>query len=165
MAKHSKGRTQAEAQFKRTQKAQRAIEGGQAMADCRAAPEVWEPLRASRREATQGGELAVYEAIGRQFVGHGTIHHKSGEYTRHAEGIRAAFYHTNTVECFFSLCKRAVFGAHHSVSEAHLPRYLTEWDFKWNTRKVSDKERAALALKGIEGKRLTYRIPNGTSHA
>src|SRR5262245_15781533 len=71
-------------------------------------------------------ELAVYEAIGREFEGHGTIHHRSGEYTRDAEGIRAAFYHTNTVECFFSLCKRAVFGAHHSVSEAHLPRYLTE---------------------------------------
>ena len=50
--------------------------------------------------------------------------------------------------------KRAVFGAHHSISEAHLPRYLAEWDFKWNTRKISDGERAAIALDGIEGKRL-----------
>jgi hypothetical protein len=33
-----------------------------------------------------------------------------------------------------------------------------EWDFKWNTRKLKDGERAAAALKGIEGKRLTYRI-------
>lgn len=55
--------------------------------------------------------------------------------------------------------KRAVYGAHHSVSQAHLPRYLAEWDFKWNTRKVNDGERAALALKGAEGKRLTYRQP------
>lgn len=54
--------------------------------------------------------------------------------------------------------KRAVFGTHHSVSEAHLHRYLAEWDFKWNTRKTTDGERAAAALKGIEGKRLTYRI-------
>ena len=61
--------------------------------------------------------------------------------------------------------KRAVFGTHHSVSEAHLPRYLTEWDFKWNTRKTSDRERAALALKGIEGKRLTYRRPHEAPHA
>jgi hypothetical protein len=53
--------------------------------------------------------------------------------------------------------KRAVFGAHHSISEAHLSRYLAEWDFKWNTRSINDGERAALALKGAEGKRLTYR--------
>ena len=53
-----------------------------------------------------------------------------------------------------------MFGTHHSVSEAHLSRYLSEWDFKWNTRKVEDAERAALALKGIEGKRLTYRRPH-----
>jgi hypothetical protein len=49
--------------------------------------------------------------------------------------------------------KREVYGQHHSVSEAHLHRYLTEWDFKWNTRKMNDGERAALALKGAEGKR------------
>jgi hypothetical protein len=51
--------------------------------------------------------------------------------------------------------KRAVFGTHHSISEAHLSRYLAEWDFKWNTRKTSDSERAAVIAKGIEGKRLT----------
>ena len=61
--------------------------------------------------------------------------------------------------------KRAVYGTHHSVSEAHLGRYLTEWDFKWNTRKISDGERATAALKGIEGKRLTYRIPNEATNA
>jgi hypothetical protein len=53
--------------------------------------------------------------------------------------------------------KRAVFRTHHSISEAHLHRYLTEWDFKFNHRKISDGERAALIAKGIEGKRLTYR--------
>jgi len=53
-----------------------------------------------------------------------------------------------------------VYGTHHSVSEAHMHRYLAEWDFKFNTRKVSDAERAAIALKGIEGKRLTYRRPD-----
>jgi hypothetical protein len=70
----------------------------------------------------------------------------------------------NTAECRFSLMKRAVFGTHHSISEAHLPRYLAEWNFKWNTRKISDGERAAIALEGIEGKRLTYRRPYETAH-
>jgi hypothetical protein len=70
----------------------------------------------------------------------------------------------NTAECRFSLMKRAVFGTHHSISEAHLPRYLAEWDFKWNTRKMTDGERAATALKGIEGKRLTYRPTNEAAH-
>jgi hypothetical protein len=65
--------------------------------------------------------------------------------------------HTNTAEARFSLMKRAVYGTHHSISEAHLHRYLVEWDFKWNTRKITDGERAALAVKGAEGKRLTYR--------
>jgi hypothetical protein len=53
-----------------------------------------------------------------------------------------------------------VFGTHHSISEAHLHRYLVEWDFKFNTRKLTDGARAALALKGAEGKRLTYRQPH-----
>ena len=50
-------------------------------------------------------------------------------------------------------------------SEAHLHRYLVEWDFKFNTRNMTDGERAALALKGAEGKRLTYRQPHKTAHA
>jgi hypothetical protein len=74
------------------------------------------------------------------------------------------FIHVNTAECRFSLMKRAVFGTHISISEAHLPRYLAEWVFKWNTRKMNDGERAAKALKGIEGKRLTYRIPREATH-
>ena|ERR1700730_4705613 len=65
----------------------------------------------------------------------------------------------------YGLMKRAVFGTHHSISEAHLPRYLAEWDFKWNIRNITDGERAALALKGAEGKRLTYRQPREGAHA
>jgi transposase-like protein len=101
-------------------------------------------------------ELRSYGPIGeKDFDGrHGTVNHSANEYAR-----LGGFVHINTAECRFSLMKRAVFGAHHSVSEAHLPRYLVEWDFKWNTRKLKDGERAALALKGAEGKRLTYRQP------
>jgi transposase-like protein len=98
----------------------------------------------------QGGQ---YYHVGKEFDRHETVNHGADEYVR-------GDAHTNTSECRFSLMKRAVFGAHHSISEAHLPRYLAEWDFKWNTRKAKDGERAALIAKGIEGKRLTYRPIN-----
>lgn len=96
-------------------------------------------------------ELGSYDPIGREFAGHYTVNHSAGVYSLLGD------FHVNTTECRFSLMKRAIFGSHHSVSEAHLPRYLGEWDFKWNTRKISDGERATLIAKGIEGKRLTYR--------
>ena len=67
------------------------------------------------------------------------------------------FWHTNTVEGYFSLLKRAVFGTFHHVSEAHLHRYTAEQDYKWNTRKVTDFERFSGSIGGIVGKRLTYR--------
>lgn len=109
----------------------------------------------SRKSYLATDELTSYAPIGKEFSGHGTVNHSADEYVR-----LGGFLHINTTECRFSLMKRAVFGAHHSISEAHLPRYLVEWDFKWNTRKMTDGERAALALKGAEGKRLTYRQPH-----
>ncbi len=110
---------------------------------------------ASRKSYLATDEHVSYESLGKEFSGHGTVNHSANEYVR-----LGGFIHVNTAECRFSLMKRAVYGAHHSVSEAHLHRYLTEWDFKWNTRKMNDGERAALALKGAGGKRLTYRQPH-----
>lgn len=107
---------------------------------------------ADRKSHLMTDELASYESIGKEFAGHSTVNHSADEYVR-----LGGFAHVNTAECRFSLMKRAVFGTHHSISEAHLQRYLVEWDFKFNTRKISDGERAALVAKGIEGKRLTYR--------
>jgi len=43
------------------------------------------------------------------------------------------------------------------MSEAHLGRYCKEFDLRYNTREMSDGERAAAILAGTEGKRLTYR--------
>src|SRR5439155_1565420 len=80
-------------------------------------------------------------------------------------GPLGGYAHVNTAECRFSIMKRAVYGTHHAISEAHLHRYLVEWDFKYNTRRLKDGERAAIALKGIEGKRLTYRSADKTAHA
>jgi transposase-like protein len=113
----------------------------------------------SRKSHIVTDELRSYEPIGREFAGHTAVNHSADEYVR-----LGGFAHVNTAESRFSLMKRAIFGAHHSISEAHLPRYLVEWDFKWNTRKMKDGERAALALRGAEGKRLTYRNPRETAH-
>lgn len=68
--------------------------------------------------------------------------------------------HINTAESFFAILKRQVFGTHHAISEAHLQRYVTECEFKWNNRAsvgIEDEARANAAIKGAEGKRLTYR--------
>ena len=108
----------------------------------------------SRDSHLMTDELASYEKVGKEFANHDTVNHSANEYTR-----LGGFAHINTAECRFSLMKRAVYGTHHSISEAHLPRYLSEWDYKWNTRKMADKERAASAVKGAEGKRLMYNQP------
>ncbi len=114
----------------------------------------------SRKSHLMTDELASYEKVGKEFANHGTVNHSADEYVR-----LGGFIHVNTAECRFSLMKRAVFGTHHSISEAHLPRYLAEWDFKWNTRKINDGERAALIAKGIEGKRLMYRAADKAANA
>ena len=64
---------------------------------------------------------------------------------------------TNTVEGYFSILKRGVHGVYHHVSRHHLHRYLAEFDFRYNSRDVSDADRALAALVGVDGKRLMYR--------
>lgn len=97
-------------------------------------------------------EAHVYTRVGKQFAGHGTVNHGANEYVR-----TGGFHHTNTVENFFSIFKRGVIGTYHHMSEAHLSRYCAEFDFRYNTRKISDTERTAKAMIGARGKRLTYR--------
>jgi len=107
-------------------------------------------------------EAGVYTVIGGTFSGHGTVNHSAEEY------VRGGFWHTNTVENYFSILKRGINGTYHHVSQQHLKRYLAEFDFRYNERSglgVSDAERAAKALKGIEGKRLTYRGPDRQPNA
>jgi transposase-like protein len=103
-------------------------------------------------------DSVVYPPIARYFAGHGSVNHSAEEY------VRAGFWHTNTVENYFSILKRGIVGVYHHVSEAHLYRYAAEFDFRYNRRSglgVSDTERAADAVRGIAGKRLTYRQPHG----
>ena len=74
--------------------------------------------------------------------------------------MRGGFWYTNTVENYFSILKRGISGVYQHVSQKHLKRYLGEFDFRYNERTglgISDEERATKALRGISGKRLTYR--------
>jgi hypothetical protein len=67
--------------------------------------------------------------------------------------------HTNTAENYFSILKRGIDGVYHHVSEAHLPRYLAEFDFRYNHLARdgwTDSDRTVAALRGVVGKRLTY---------
>jgi hypothetical protein len=106
-------------------------------------------------------DAAVYTEIGREFSGHGTVNHSAEEY------VRAQFWHTNTVENYFSILKRGIIGTYHHVSETHLHRYGAEFDFRYNHRVglgYSDRERATIMLQGIVGKRLTYRRTGERAH-
>jgi hypothetical protein len=63
---------------------------------------------------------------------------------------------TNTIESAFSLLKRGLYGTFHAVSPKHLHRYLAEFDFRYNARRIDDGARTALAIRSANGKRLTY---------
>jgi transposase-like protein len=93
-----------------------------------------------------------YRGLGKEFASHEYVSHSDGEYVR-------GDVHTNTAENYFSILKRGIDGTYHHISEAHLPRYLAEFDFRYNNRiglGVDDAERTRRALAGVVGKRLTY---------
>lgn len=103
-----------------------------------------------------------YRNVGREFIAHSAVNHEQGEY------VRDGFRHSNTVENYFSILKRGVIGTFHHVSEAHLHRYLAEFDFRYNTRTdmgFTDAQRADAMLAATTGKRLTYRRTGEGAHA
>jgi transposase-like protein len=92
-----------------------------------------------------------YQGVGKHFASHHVINH-SKEYVR-------GLVYTNLAESYFSLLKRGIMGTYHHVSKEHLPRYLREFEFRWNSRSETDGERTVKAIQGAKGKRLTYRAP------
>jgi transposase-like protein len=105
----------------------------------------------SREAHLRTDAFPSYTLIGREYASHETVDHNR-EYVR-------GDAHTNTAENFFSILKRGINGVYHHVSEAHLPRYLSEFDFRYNTRAANgftDSDRTRLALSMVEGKRLRY---------
>jgi transposase-like protein len=94
-----------------------------------------------------------YAGLDREFASHEVVNHADDEWVRGEA-------HTNTAENFFSILKRGINGSYHHVSEAHLHRYLSEFDFRYNNREangVDDAERTRRAIAGADGKRLMYR--------
>jgi transposase-like protein len=92
-----------------------------------------------------------YKKVGKEYASHTTVDHNV-EYVR-------GDAHTNTAENYFSILKRGIDGVYHHVSEAHLPRYLAEFDFRYNHLARdgwTDSDRTVAALRGVVGKRLTY---------
>lgn len=101
-------------------------------------------------------ESILYRKIGRTFRGgHERVNHHIGEYAR-------GDITTNGVEGFFALLKRGVMGTFHHVSRTHLHRYVSEFEFRYNHRKIEDGARTVRAIRGAEGKRLCYRVPPGS---
>lgn len=103
-------------------------------------------------------ESRLYVTPGKEFAKHESVKHSAKEYAR-------GDVHTNTIEGYFSIFKRGMRGVYQHCGETHVSRYLTEFDFRYNTRQITDVERTDEALKGIEGKRLTYRRTNEASLA
>jgi transposase-like protein len=112
-------------------------------------------VRASRLHTD---ESSLYRGADGFVAAHETINHFRGEYAR-------GDVTTNTVEGFFSIFKRGMKGVYQHCQEKHLHRYLSEYDFRYNNRialGVDDESRAAVALRGVVGKRLTYKTVGGT---
>jgi transposase-like protein len=107
----------------------------------------------SRKSILITDDAGQYRHMGTEFFSHEVVNHGANEYVR-------GDAHTNTIEGYFSILKRGIVGTYHHVSQQHLKRYLAEFDFRYNERSalgVNDLARASKLLKGIVGKRLTYR--------
>lgn len=110
----------------------------------------------ARESRLHTDESRLYFGADAHFASHETVTHSHGEYVR-------GDVHTNSAEGYFSIFKRGMRGNYQHCKEKHLHRYLAEFDFRYNHRAklgFNDKDRAAIALKGAEGKRLTYRLPH-----
>lgn len=107
----------------------------------------------------------LYTRTGEEYATHRTTNHAKGEYARREGDV---VVHSNTIESVFSVFKRGMIGVYQHCGEAHLHRYLAEFDFRYNRRtalKVSDAERAEDLLRGARDKRLTYRRTGETANA
>ncbi|HEV2550355.1 MAG TPA: IS1595 family transposase [Stellaceae bacterium] len=115
---------------------------------------------ASRKSKLMTDEAGMYASVGLEFERHGTVMHSAEEWVRRDDRL----VHTNTIEGFFSIFKRGMRGIYQHCGEQHLQRYLDEFGFRYSNRialGIDDQQRALKALRGIEGKRLTYRRIDG----
>ena len=115
-------------------------------------------LQALVRENVEAG-AALYSDAFPSYRGldadylHGVIDHSE----KYVEGQ----IHTNGLENFWSLLKRAIHGTYVSIQPFHLFRYLDEETFRFNNRKDNDAGRFLGVVKALAGKRLTYKALSG----
>jgi len=100
---------------------------------------------------TDSGFVLKGALMGRK---HDQVNHRPGEYVRRENGVVIS---TNTIEGYFATLNRGINGVYHHVGKQHLHRYLSEFDFRYNSRKEKDGDRTLLALKSTGGKRLMLR--------
>jgi hypothetical protein len=93
-------------------------------------------------------EWLGYKGLSKDYQ-HEVVKHNEGKYVSNG-------FHTNSMEGFWSLFKRGIFGIYHYASPKHLSRYTDEFSYRYNTRKLHDKDRFTSSLKSVEG-RLTYK--------
>ena len=92
-------------------------------------------------------EWLSYNGLGVDYL-HEKVSHGKGEYVR-------GNVHTNTIEGYWSLLKRGIYGIYHQVSAKHLHRYCTEFGFRYNSRQSGETMRFDNLLAECNG-RLMY---------
>ncbi|MGA2843330.1 MAG: IS1595 family transposase [Steroidobacteraceae bacterium] len=110
----------------------------------------------ARESRLHTDESKLYSGSDQHFGAHKTVTHSHNEYVRYEDGEAI---HTNTAEGYFSIFKRGMRGVYQHCKEKHLHRYLAEFDFRYNYRAslgFNDTDRTIAAVRGGEGKRLTY---------
>lgn len=113
---------------------------------------LWKQIDRAARLHTD--EAPLYDTVGKYFDGgHYTVNHSEKDYVHHVGSVEAT---TNTVEAFFAILKRGVIGTFHNVSRKHLHHYVSEFEFRWNSRKMDDGARLQWAIRSGEGKRPMY---------
>lgn len=118
------------------------------------APIIAKHVAPTAKLMTDGANM--YKTVGRSYASHDYVDHARGEYVRKGD----VTIHTNTIEGFFGIFKRGMRGIYQHCGSQHLQRYMAEFDFRYSNRSalgICDDDRADIALRGIVGKRLTYR--------
>lgn len=120
---------------------------------------------ADRASILYTDESRLYVETGTEYATHRTVKHSAKEYARREGDV---VVHSNTIENVFSVFKRGMIGVYQHCGEAHLHRYLAEFDFRYNRRSalgVGDRERADDLIRGVSGKRLTYAQTDNPAYA
>lgn len=93
-------------------------------------------------------EYASYRRL-KRIYDHKVVKHNSKQYVK-------GRVHTNTIESFWALLKRGIFGIYHFTSKKHLQLYVDEFCFRYNSRQITESARFNLLLQNSEN-RITYK--------